>query len=259
MHNLQRSFGLCFSAVRGRTVGHLLSSATSATRCLSTSPTYNLRTSFVHRDLMEFFEPKENWGAQEVKSGKSWSKEELRIKSNSDLHKLWYVLLKEYNMLLTMEHAAEEAVELFPSPERIDKVQDSMANLEAVVRERNRAYYLLETGETGEQPWELRENDYGLVREYARQEHVMPRKANPNGYFLLFRDKDMKDFLRKYREQEAREEKRRVTRDRNRVVQLLKRFPDVDKSLLKEKYPDVDIDKLVKKLEEHIRPAIYAP
>ncbi|KAM7311799.1 39S ribosomal protein L47, mitochondrial [Ixodes scapularis] len=155
-----------------------------------------IHTSCARRDLMEFFEPKDNWGAQEVKSGKSWSTDELRIKSNSDLHKLWYVLLKELNMLLTMEEAAKEACEYFPSPERIDKVRESMDNLETVVRERNEAYFLLETGETGEQPWILRENIFGLVTKYAKREHLVPRNSNPKGYFLLWRNKDLADFLR---------------------------------------------------------------
>ena len=48
--------------------------------------------------------------------------DELRIKNNSDLHKLWYVLLKERNMLLTMQHEYERQCELFPNPERIEKV-----------------------------------------------------------------------------------------------------------------------------------------
>lgn len=41
-------------------------------------------------DLNEFFEPKDNWGASEIKSGRTWTKDDLRIKSNEDLHKLWY-------------------------------------------------------------------------------------------------------------------------------------------------------------------------
>lgn len=41
-------------------------------------------------DLMEFFDDKKNWAVQEVKSGRSWTKDELRIKSNTDLHKLWF-------------------------------------------------------------------------------------------------------------------------------------------------------------------------
>lgn len=40
---------------------------------------------------MEFFEDPKNWGKTEIRCGRSWKKEELRIKSNVDLHKLWYV------------------------------------------------------------------------------------------------------------------------------------------------------------------------
>lgn len=75
-------------------------------------------------DLMEFFDDKKNWGKNEVKSGRAWTADELRLKSNSDLHKLWFVLLKEQNMLLTMEAEYDRKIQLFPSPERIDKVSD---------------------------------------------------------------------------------------------------------------------------------------
>lgn len=101
---------------------------------------------------MQFFDDKKNWGQTEVKTGRSWTLDELRIKSNADLHQLWFVLLKEKNMLLTMEHECNEKVEVFPSPERLDKVEISMDRLETVVRERNKAYHLLETGTNGERP-----------------------------------------------------------------------------------------------------------
>ena len=42
---------------------------------------------------------------------------------------------------MTMEQAYKEAVEKFPNPERLDKVEESMDNIESVVRERNRAYF----------------------------------------------------------------------------------------------------------------------
>lgn len=71
-------------------------------------------------------------------------------------------MLKERNMLLTMEQEAKDQVRLFPSPERIDKVEDSMENLETVVRERNVAYHELETGETGERPGKVEINAFGL-------------------------------------------------------------------------------------------------
>lgn len=111
---------------------------------------------------MEFFDEKKNWSKNEVRCGRSWLLDELRIKSNSDLHKLWYVLLKEKNMLKTMEHEADVKFELFPSPERYDKVQDSMNNIETVVRERNKAYYKLEVGTDGERPGRVVPNRIGM-------------------------------------------------------------------------------------------------
>lgn len=75
-------------------------------------------------NLMEFFDDPENWGKKTVRCGRSWTTEELRLKSNSDLHKLWYVLLKEKNMLITMEFDCNEQYEYFPNPERFDKVSD---------------------------------------------------------------------------------------------------------------------------------------
>ena len=101
-------------------------------------------TTAARSDLMDFFDKEENWGADKVRVGREWRKDELRLKSNQDLHKLWFVLLKERNMLLTMEHAYRQAVASMPNQERIDKVDMSMENLEEVVRERNRAYFELE-------------------------------------------------------------------------------------------------------------------
>ena len=66
-------------------------------------------------------------------------------------------------MLLTMEEIYKREHQYFPNPERIDKVEDSMANLESVVRERNKAYYMLETGTTGERPVTLKYSPLGKI------------------------------------------------------------------------------------------------
>ena len=60
-------------------------------------------------------------------------------------------------MLLTMLQAYEDDHDIMPNEERLDKVDESMANLEEVVRERNRAYYDLEVGNwRGEQVCPIR-------------------------------------------------------------------------------------------------------
>lgn len=114
-------------------------------------------------------------------------------------------MLKERNMLLTMEEECKEKVRLFPSPERIDKVEESMENLEAVVRERNRAYYQLETGETGERKVEEIIGPFGLPVKHVHEEYEIPKHLNKK--WLEEHDydvdhKDVKEFLRKHREQE---------------------------------------------------------
>lgn len=47
---------------------------------------------------------------------------DLRTKSFDDLHKLWYVLLKERNMLATQKEIYQKAGQPMPRPDRIPKV-----------------------------------------------------------------------------------------------------------------------------------------
>lgn len=54
--------------------------------------------------------------------GRSWKACELRLKSWDDLHKLWYVLLKDKNMLMTQRQMLNAQNLRFPNPERIPKV-----------------------------------------------------------------------------------------------------------------------------------------
>lgn len=54
--------------------------------------------------------------------GRGWKACELRLKSWDDLHKLWYVLMKERNMLMTQRQMLNAQNLRFPHPERIPKV-----------------------------------------------------------------------------------------------------------------------------------------
>uniref|UniRef100_A0A182NMS2 Large ribosomal subunit protein uL29m n=1 Tax=Anopheles dirus TaxID=7168 RepID=A0A182NMS2_9DIPT len=215
----------------------------------ATAPVRAISTTTPRNDLMEFFDDKKNWGEQEVKHGRAWTKDDLRIKSNGDLHQLWFVLLKEHNMLLTMEHECKEKMELFPSPERLDKVKDSMSNLEEVIRERNRAYYELETGETGERPGKVVPNQLGIRFYYRAFEHVIPRYANRKWnerHRFAFGGSAVGKFLRLYRERLYNEKRKLRNRERNEVVHLLRRFPNIDRESLAQRFPTVDVEKLYK-------------
>lgn len=75
--------------------------------------------------------------------GRPWAANELRLKSSSDLHKLWYVLLKEKNAVLSDQkvlgnlgysHTLQDS--------RIQKVQLSMRRIHHVISERNNVQQL---------------------------------------------------------------------------------------------------------------------
>jgi len=53
-----------------------------------------------------------------------------------------------------------------------------MANLESVVRERNRAYHLLETGQSGERPGGEVTNFLGLEEYVQHEEYPIPKEQN---------------------------------------------------------------------------------
>mmetsp|Transcript_17394 Transcript_17394/g.25226 ORF Transcript_17394/g.25226 Transcript_17394/m.25226 type:complete len:178 (-) Transcript_17394:130-663(-) len=72
--------------------------------------------------------------------GRSWTVKELRRKSFDDLHSLWFVLYKEYNMLLTEANLSRRKGLVFPQPERKVKVKKSMGAIKHVLGERKRDF-----------------------------------------------------------------------------------------------------------------------
>jgi large subunit ribosomal protein L47 len=90
-----------------------------------------------------------------------------------------------------------------------------MANLEAVVRERNRAYHLLETGETGERPGAEVENFLGLKEYVQHDEYAVPRDENKE--YLMAKEAEPKSslaekawFLTRWRVKKRKEARREL-------------------------------------------------
>ncbi|XP_043483134.1 39S ribosomal protein L47, mitochondrial [Leptopilina heterotoma] len=231
-----------------------------------TIPACNMMSfnSFVHttskrndtQNLMQFFDDEANWGKRKVQVGRSWKLDELRIKSNEDLHKLWYILVKEKNMLITMEELYKKKYLPFPNEERIDKVEISMENIETVVRERNKAYHLLETGTSGERPAYVTKNAIGLPFVYRLRQHVIPKFMNTkwkkehvhahSGYAV-------RKFLRLYHEKFHNERRKLRNRQENQVALILRTFPNPDMEAIKAKYPGVDIARVVRNRNKKCR------
>ncbi|XP_006803378.2 39S ribosomal protein L47, mitochondrial-like [Neolamprologus brichardi] len=187
-----------------------------------------LHTTISRRGLEEFFDSPENWGEANVKSGAPWTAKQLRTKSNEDLHKLWYVLLKEKNMLLTLEQEAKRQRVQMPSPERIRKVERSMIRLETVAKERESALRLLQTGQEKGRPGAWRRNIFGYVYWYRFKEYAIPWYMNRRYKRKRFyTPKFVEPHIRLRIENYLRERARNENLEKRRLAKLQERFPQI--------------------------------
>ncbi|KHN79290.1 39S ribosomal protein L47, mitochondrial [Toxocara canis] len=181
--------------------------------------------------LRDFFDDEANFGKSELRPkkrpGRSWTADELRLKSNSDLHKLWYVLLKERNMLLTMEQAYISRARYMPNPERLDRVAESMRNLEAVVHERNDAFFRLETGDGADPPLRTVTSFAGFTYKKPATEHYLPAEVTgTKEYEVPYLDDDAYMMQKLWNEKEhcKRRDKLDDERRRKMLTEDKKRF-----------------------------------
>ncbi|KAJ2503256.1 54S ribosomal protein L4 mitochondrial [Coemansia sp. RSA 1972] len=111
------------------------------TRSLSSRRT--LQSSFVGRGLEEFFEAGQRLPVEKMSTGRSWSASELRQKSWEDLQKLWYIVLKERNVLASQKVEKNRLgvpTIYFANRSRAVKCQQTMARIKTVLNERNIAW-----------------------------------------------------------------------------------------------------------------------
>ena len=88
------------------------------------------------RGIEEFWRPDNI--ANSTAAGRAWKANELRLKSFEDLHKLWYVCLKEKNLLETERHMARATKTEFKNDWRLPAVKTSMARIKTVINERRK-------------------------------------------------------------------------------------------------------------------------
>ncbi|KAG0289164.1 54S ribosomal protein L4 mitochondrial [Linnemannia gamsii] len=98
---------------------------------------------FRPRGVEEFFENAKSIPTEKSWTGRAWRASELRVKSFDDLHKLWFVLLKERNVLAAQKEEARRfhiSKQYFSNKGRQIKCQKSMARIKFVLNERRLAW-----------------------------------------------------------------------------------------------------------------------
>ncbi|CAL1593588.1 unnamed protein product [Knipowitschia caucasica] len=224
-HNAVFSFDKCCVSLYGGTS----SLANPLSHPVTTAqPCRPLHTTICRRGLDEFFDFPENRGEATVKSGAPWTAKQLRTKSNEDLHKLWYVLLKEKNMLLTLEQEARRQRLPMPSPERIRKVERSMIRLETIVSERETALRLLQTGQEKGRPGAWRKNKFGYTYWYRFKEYAIPWYMNRRyKRKQFFTPSFVEPHIRLRIERHLRERSREANMQKEKLQKFKERFPQM--------------------------------
>jgi hypothetical protein len=115
-----------------------------STRCVSLvsfSPRFFTSSRVIASGMDDFFAaPLVGDGpAPPVSAGRAWRAAELRGKSFEDLHGLWFVCLKERNLLLTERLYSRQLLQSAPAGNRLDKVKRTMGGIRVVLSERARA------------------------------------------------------------------------------------------------------------------------
>uniref|UniRef100_A0A3Q3XBT8 Large ribosomal subunit protein uL29m n=1 Tax=Mola mola TaxID=94237 RepID=A0A3Q3XBT8_MOLML len=188
-----------------------------------------LHTTISRRGLEEFFDLPENWGETTVKSGATLKS--TKIFTNSGQLCSGYVLLKEKNMLLTLEQEARRQRVQMPSPERLRKVERSMIRLETVVTERETALRLLQTGQEKGRPGAWRRNIFGYVYWYRFKEYAIPwymnkRYKRKKFYTPTF----VQPHIRLRIEKHMREKARKTSLEKKALAKLKEKFPQIKSS-----------------------------
>lgn len=93
----------------------------------------------------EEFTDRKDKPEDQVMTGRAWTVADLRRKSFDDLHKLWYVLYKERNLILSEKEKIRRSLRPVTRMEenRYEKVKRSMAAIKTTLAERKRIESLL--------------------------------------------------------------------------------------------------------------------
>jgi len=121
-------------------------------------------------------------GLQDV-FGRAWTAAELRRKSFRDLHTLWYVLLRERNLIATqMEHLRRASISSGVAQnieKRNHQCRKSMARIKYVINERRLAYEGAMKIHAGKLEQAEKEREEGSSPDVTHQQHEAGKVSQP--------------------------------------------------------------------------------
>ena len=113
------------------------------------------------KGVLEFIDSGSGAGAS--RNGRAWRTSELRLKSYDDLHRLWFLLLKERNVLMTEKEWCRSNGRYWVNGQsNLYKVKRSMARIKGVVGERIRALRVKKAREEAALEQNRSESERGL-------------------------------------------------------------------------------------------------
>lgn len=145
-----------------------------------------------------------------LNTGRSWLLDELRLKNTDQLHKLWYVLLREKNAILADNALMKRVRDKEPPKERLFKVERSMKRLKVVMSERQKIRESYRTYLEDEYTEKKREELKDKYEEQSREANMAPEFSYPllrAKYFALMTGKDNLDYISQLEKKKEEKEK----------------------------------------------------
>ena len=141
--------------------------------------------------------------------GREWACNELRLKSSDQLHKLWYVLLREKNSILADNALLKRIKDKELPKDRMEKVDKSMMRIKVVMNERKKVTddyrKYLEDKYIEKKQAELKDQ----FEEEKRRSELAPEFSYTllrAKYFALMNGIDNLDYIKKYMDKKKSKE-----------------------------------------------------
>lgn len=189
--------------------------------------------------------------------GRSWKTREMNLKSNEDLHKLWYVFLKEKNSILSDAALHQRTHGEKMATTRLARVEKSMNRLQTLLKSRKnlKTNYrnFLEDKYTNIKREELKE-EFEIKEKEEEYNPEISHEILREKYMALKEGNDNLDYLERYVKMK-KEKKRLKEYLKKKYDYNNKRVINVD-NLIEEKKNRIDKDKFIFEFENQIKEQI---